>query len=80
MPPKFKQPSKRAAALARLKYAGYHNDYSTFVRVYVENRISYPNAISQYRAGIQARTAGIRCNCQECNPTPAPNPLQTPTG
>jgi hypothetical protein len=73
MPPKFKQPSKRTAALARLKYAGYHNDSESFVRVYVENRISYQNALRQWNAGHQARLAGVGCNCQECN-------RQTPTG
>ncbi len=59
----------RQQALDRLQYAGYHKDSRMFVQTYVENRISYPVAIKEYNTGWQKRLNGVKCNCQECNPS-----------
>lgn len=61
---------KRADALLRLEYAGYHNDTKTLVRLYIENRISYPTAQAAFKKGSTRRANGLKCHCRECNPTP----------
>lgn len=61
-----RQPSKRALALERLKYAGYHGDTAALVRLYVQNRISYPVAQEAYRRGQNAKIFGVKCTCSAC--------------
>ena len=61
--------NKREAALARIKYSGYHRN-SDWLRIYVENRISYEAAQKAYHAGRQARDKGIACNCPDCKIIP----------
>lgn len=58
----------RSAALAQIRAAGYHDDQKTFVRTYVENRVSIGAATAEYRSGAQARLAGVRCTCRDCSP------------
>ena len=43
----------RKQALACIKAAGAQGDQQTFLRLYIENRISYSVAIAEYRAGKQ---------------------------
>jgi hypothetical protein len=57
----------RKDAIRLLRYAGYHQDSKRFVSVYIENHISYTNAIKEYREGYQSRINGMKCNCQDCN-------------
>ena len=57
---------KRADALTSLRIAGYHADQRTFVRVYVENRISKKVADEEFRRGAAMRRAGVGCTCLEC--------------
>ena len=64
-----KKPSKREVAIALLRVAGYHQDSGEFVRLYVENRISYAAAKVAYRDGARQRAAGIGCGCYECKET-----------
>ena len=56
----------RATALTLLAVAGYHEDKTAFVRLYVENRISFANAQKAYASGKRARTNGVPCTCGEC--------------
>ena len=58
--------SKRETALAYIRIAGYHEDQKSFVRLYVENRISYQVAIASYRLGYQQKQNGMKCVCFEC--------------
>lgn len=57
--------NKRDNALARIKFCGYHQS-TDWLKYYIENRISYQAAQEAYRAGYQAKVAGVKCNCQEC--------------
>lgn len=57
---------KRKDALAALRIAGYHDDERTWVRVFVESRISQAVAKDAWAAGQQQRAAGLRCTCHEC--------------
>jgi len=57
---------KRSDALSALRLAGYHNDSRAFTRTYVENRISYRVAQQEWRLGVSAKLAGVRCTCFEC--------------
>lgn len=43
----------RAQALGVIRAAGAENNQSLFIRTYLENRISYPVAIREFRAGRQ---------------------------
>lgn len=42
---------KRAAALAAIRAAGTTNDQTAFLRLYTENRISFPVAKKEFDAG-----------------------------
>ena len=57
---------KRADALSTLRIAGYHGDQRTFVRTFVENRISRKVANEEFNRGIALKRAGVRCTCFEC--------------
>jgi hypothetical protein len=58
--------SKRSLALAAICYAGYHNNYKEFVRLYVENRISYSVASAEFIRGKHAKENGVSCTCPQC--------------
>jgi hypothetical protein len=58
---------KRADALALISYAGYHNDSARMIRLYVENKISYPIAQKQFKEGVKMKANGIKCGCNLCN-------------
>ena len=58
--------TKREQILVNLRVAGYHGDSFTFVRLYVENRISRPVADAAYRAGAAQKAGGMRCSCYAC--------------
>jgi hypothetical protein len=60
---------KRQDALGWLRIAGYHGDQAQFTRIYVENRVSYPVAIGQYREGARLKAVGMKCSCSECKRT-----------
>ena len=61
-----KRPSKRAITLGTLRSAGYHGDERSFVRAYVEGRVSITNANKAWRDGERMRAAGVRCTCFNC--------------
>jgi len=44
---------KRADAIKAIKAAGAIGDQESFLRLYTENRISYPVAIEAYREGVK---------------------------
>lgn len=64
---KWKTPSKRALALAQAKFAGYHNDNATLTLLRIESRVAWYHLKDAFVSGIQAREAGVPCNCQACN-------------
>ncbi len=49
-----------------IRVAGYHDDYGTGLRLYVENRISYKKFQEAYQAGTHARISGVKCACHRC--------------
>ncbi len=59
---------KRSQILGAIKVAAYHNDERTALRLYVENRVSYEAFKVAMREGRQAKAAGMKCTCYECNP------------
>ncbi len=59
---------KRNDLLGLLKYAGYHADRAGWTRLTIENRISIVTAGQAYARGIEARQAGVKCGCVDCNP------------
>src|SRR6266404_763357 len=56
----------RKAALGACRVAGYHDDTRSFVRAYVENRISYTSAKTEWNRGAQMKKAGVVCDCFFC--------------
>jgi hypothetical protein len=58
----------RKIALENIKYAGYHQDPATLIRLYTENRISFLVAQDAYREGYRFKQAGMKCTCSVCNP------------
>jgi hypothetical protein len=58
---------KRTDLLNALKNAGYHSDRAAWTRLVVENRVSVATAGGSYARGIEARKAGLRCNCGDCS-------------
>ena len=56
----------RKSALCSAKVAGYHDDYSMFVRAYVENRVSRASMDKAWQAGVKAKENGVRCDCYYC--------------
>lgn len=61
--------SKRDAHIAQLKYAGYHDDSSTYTRLLIERprSLSFDDANAAARAGATMRQNGMKCGCRECN-------------
>jgi len=57
---------KRKDALILLRIAGYHSDERSYIRLYVENRLSRPAADAEWRRGTAMRAAGVRCTCTTC--------------
>lgn len=57
----------RKHVLTWLKVAGYHNDQASFVRLYVENRVSVSVARQAFSDGARAKQAGVKCSCRDCN-------------
>lgn len=60
------KPTKRQRVLDAIKVAGYHNDDRTVIRLYTENRVSYPAAMAARSAGVKAYLAGMPCTCFDC--------------
>lgn len=58
---------KRAHVLALIRYAGYHSDLARMMRLYVENKVSYQVAQTEYNAGTERKKNGTKCNCKDCN-------------
>lgn len=56
----------RQTALNLLRVAGYHSDRKTFVRVYVENRVSLQATNQAYDTGANQKKAGMPCGCIDC--------------
>jgi hypothetical protein len=56
----------RKTALGVCMLAGYHDDTRSFVRAYVENRISYGAAKAEWNRGAQMKRAGMPCGCHSC--------------
>lgn len=59
---KPKGPSQRELTISHLRIAGYDNDNATWMRLYVENRISYAVAKQAWADGVRMRNAGIPRN------------------
>ncbi len=66
---KTKKPSRRSIGLALIKLAGYHGQPYQFIAM--DYRISYEVAREYHAKGYQAKLAGVKCSCLECNPTEA---------
>lgn len=58
--------SKRKITLHCMKIAGYHNDRSTFTRLYIESRIKPELCHESFRLGLVMKANGIKCFCNEC--------------
>jgi hypothetical protein len=56
----------RKSALVALRVAGYHEDMATWVRVYVENRVSRTAADAEWSRGKAMKAAGVGCSCPDC--------------
>lgn len=56
----------RKNALGWIRIAGYHNDTFSFVRLYVENRVSRASADQAWRNGVAAKRNGVPCSCRDC--------------
>ncbi|MCS4315555.1 hypothetical protein M2397_005889 [Pseudomonas sp. BIGb0381] len=56
----------RKDALAHIKFAGYHEDSKTAMRIYIENRVSHAAYIDAYAAGRQIKANGMPCGCNDC--------------
>ncbi len=63
-------PMRRVDALVALAACGYHGDNGLWLRLYVENRVSYKNAQAAWAQGVRAREAGMTCGCWECRDEP----------
>ncbi len=61
---------KRTDALAWIRIAGYHNDQKSFVRLYVENRVSRKSADEAWAKGVKAKESGMGCACHQCKNQP----------
>ncbi len=58
---------KRNELLAHIRFAGYHDDNTTLLRLLIENRISRRVADKAFLDGRNARLAGVKCVCPDCN-------------
>ena len=58
---------KRSDLLAHIRYAGYHDGTERLVRLLTEKRITRRVADTAYVAGRNARLAGVKCTCSDCN-------------
>lgn len=56
----------RKAALVTCRVAGYHDDTRSFVRAYVENRVSYAAARVEWAHGVRLKASGYVCDCFHC--------------
>jgi hypothetical protein len=56
----------RKTALVVLRVAGYHDDMKTWMRAYVENRVSHAAAKTEWQRGKEMRAAGVACTCHDC--------------
>jgi hypothetical protein len=59
-------PSKREIALAQMRVAGYHEDRKSFLRLYVESRVSMCVANQAFANGQRLRAQGVPCSCPDC--------------
>lgn len=57
---------KRKDALVLLRIAGYHGNQKSFIRLYVENRVSRPAANAEWSRGAAMKAAGVPCTCIAC--------------
>ena len=58
--------TKREAALAAAKVAGYHGDGRYFTRLVIESRVARPILNAAYAEGQRLKAGGIPCGCVEC--------------
>lgn len=63
--------SKRSDTLGAIRFAGYHGDSRTAIRLALDNRVSNKILREQFALGAQRRAEGVRCGCHECK---TPNP------
>lgn len=57
---------KRKDAIALIRYAGYHEDTGTGLRIYIENRISYEAYTEAFNEGRKLKRNGMKYNCRQC--------------
>lgn len=57
---------KRSELLAKIQYAGFHNDVRAGIRLKCENRVSIEVYNREFRAGQQVRANGGKCHCSSC--------------
>lgn len=58
--------TKRETVFQLIKVAGYHDDARTATRLLVENPISRKRYNEAWFAGVDARRAGQKCSCYQC--------------
>lgn len=58
--------TKREMAIARMRAAGYHNDQRARVLLLVESRVNRAVMNSAWISGFNAKAAGVRCDCFNC--------------
>lgn len=58
--------TKRDGALARMRVAGYHNDQRARVVLLVESRVNRKAMDDAWASGVNAKAAGVRCDCFHC--------------
>lgn len=60
---------KRKDALAAIKFAAYHEDQRSGLRIYTENRLSFSAYKEAWDAGLQQKKNGMKCSCFHCEKT-----------
>lgn len=58
--------TKRELVFQKIKVAGYHGDSRTATRLLIENPISRQRYNDAWLAGVEAKRAGQKCNCYQC--------------
>lgn len=53
-------------ALTDIRFAGYHADGKSFIRLYMEHRVSFTSARKAFDRGNELREAGWQCQCPNC--------------
>lgn len=59
---------KRADKLRAMRFFGYHDDSAAWTRLLIERpAVAYAKALAEWRAGQQAKLAGVPCGCPACS-------------